>query len=96
MLPEQVDETAGWDAHQLYSEAKSSLNEGGYDRAIQLFEKLLERGISIAPGPMFSASQRYRNCMRISVGHPWTERTEKALAEVGRLARQQVGEPAVA
>ena len=43
MLPEQIDETAGWDAHQLYAEAKSSLNEGGYDRAIQLFEKLEAR-----------------------------------------------------
>lgn len=63
--------------------------------SIELFEKLLERGISIAPGPMFSATQRYRNCMRISVGHPWTERSEKALAEVGRLARQQIGQPAV-
>lgn len=66
---------------------------GGCD-SIALFEKLLERGISIAPGPMFSASQRYRNCMRVSVGHVWTERTEKALREVGRLARQQVGESA--
>ena len=64
--------------------------------SIALFEKLLERGISIAPGPMFSATQRYRNCLRISVGHPWTERTEKALAEVGRLARAQVGEGAIA
>ena len=63
--------------------------------SIALFEQLLERGISIAPGPMFSASQRYRNCMRVSVGHLWTERTEKALAEVGRLARRQVGEAAV-
>jgi len=62
--------------------------------SIALFEKLLERGISIAPGPMFSASQRYRNCLRISVGHLWTERTEKALAEVGRLARSQIGEGA--
>ena len=62
--------------------------------SIALFERLLERGISIAPGPMFSASQRYRNCLRISVGHPWTERTEKALREVGRTARQQIGESA--
>jgi DNA-binding transcriptional MocR family regulator len=62
--------------------------------SIALFERLLERGISIAPGPMFSATQRYRNCLRVSVGHPWTERTEKALAEVGRLARQQIGEAA--
>jgi len=54
--------------------------------SIAMFPRLLERGISIAPGPMFSASQRYRNCMRISLGHAWNERTEKALREIGRLA----------
>lgn len=54
--------------------------------SIALFGKLLDRGISIAPGPMFSASQRYRNCMRLSLGHPWNERAEKALREIGRLA----------
>ena len=64
--------------------------------SIALFEQLLARGISIAPGPMFSATQRYRNCLRVSVGHLWSERTEKALAEVGRLARAQIGETAVA
>jgi len=53
---------------------------------VAMFPRLIERGISIAPGPMFSASQRYRNCMRISVGHPWNERAEKALREVGRIA----------
>ena len=62
--------------------------------SIALFERLLERGISIAPGPMFSATQRYRNCMRVSVGYLWTERTEQALREVGKLARQQIGEGA--
>ncbi|MGD9951537.1 MAG: PLP-dependent aminotransferase family protein [Burkholderiales bacterium] len=62
--------------------------------SIALFERLLERGISIAPGPMFSASQRYRNCLRVSVGHPWSGRTEAALREVGRLARLQIGESA--
>src|SRR5918992_1835864 len=55
---------------------------------VRLFEKLLERGITIAPGPMFSASQRYRNCMRLSIGQPWSERQERALREVGRLAQQ--------
>ncbi len=40
LLPEQIDETAGWNAQRLYSEAKASMTEGGYDRAIQLFEKL--------------------------------------------------------
>jgi len=54
--------------------------------SIALFERLLEKNISIAPGPMFSASQRYRNCMRLSLGHAWNERAEAALREVGRLA----------
>ncbi|AUL99454.1 MAG TPA: outer membrane protein assembly factor BamD [Pseudothauera hydrothermalis] len=43
LLPEQIDETAGWNAQKLYSEAKASMSEGGYDRAIQLFEKLEAR-----------------------------------------------------
>src|SRR3990170_579128 len=54
--------------------------------SVALFEKLLERGITIAPGPMFSASQRYRNCMRLSIGQAWSEREERALREIGRLA----------
>ena len=56
--------------------------------SVALFEKLLERGITIAPGPMFSASQRYRNCMRLSVGQSWAEKHERALREVGRVAGQ--------
>ncbi|MBR0566245.1 outer membrane protein assembly factor BamD [Azoarcus sp. L1K30] len=43
MLPEQIDETAGWSAQKLYSEAKSSMTEGGYDQAIKYFEKLEAR-----------------------------------------------------
>jgi DNA-binding transcriptional MocR family regulator len=63
--------------------------------SVALFEALLERRITIAPGPMFSASQRYRNCMRISLGQAWGERQERALREIGRLARELAGEAAV-
>jgi DNA-binding transcriptional MocR family regulator len=59
--------------------------------SVVLFERLLERGITIAPGPMFSASQRYRNCMRLSVGQAWAEKHERALREVGRLAQELFG-----
>ena len=45
---------------------------------------------------MFSASQRYRNCMRLSLGQPWSERQERALREIGRLAHQLTGEKAAA
>jgi DNA-binding transcriptional MocR family regulator len=56
--------------------------------SVILFERLLERGITIAPGPMFSASQRYRNCVRLSIGQAWAEKHERALREVGRVAQE--------
>jgi DNA-binding transcriptional MocR family regulator len=59
--------------------------------SVALFESLLERGITIAPGPMFSASQRYRNCMRLSLGQLWSQRHERALREVGAAAREMAG-----
>jgi outer membrane protein assembly factor BamD len=37
------DETANWDAQKLYSEAKSTMDGGGYEDAIKLFEKLESR-----------------------------------------------------
>ncbi len=43
LLPEQGDETSGWSASKLYSEAKAQLADGNYQRAIQLFERLEAR-----------------------------------------------------
>jgi outer membrane protein assembly factor BamD len=43
LLPEQVDETAGWSANKLYAEAKTAMGDGAYDKAIKFFEKLEAR-----------------------------------------------------
>ena len=43
LLPEQVDETKGWSANKLYSEAKTNLEEGNYEKAVKLYEKLEAR-----------------------------------------------------
>ena len=43
LLPDQVDETAGWSASKLYTEAKDAMNDGAYDKAIKYFEKLEAR-----------------------------------------------------
>ncbi len=43
LLPEQKDETIGWSANKLYTEAKEALNEGAYDKSIKYFEKLESR-----------------------------------------------------
>jgi DNA-binding transcriptional MocR family regulator len=58
--------------------------------SLELFERALERGIGIAPGPVFSASGRYRNCLRLNVAVEWSPRIEQALAELGRLVAEQL------
>ncbi|MGV7207487.1 outer membrane protein assembly factor BamD [Oxalobacteraceae bacterium A2-2] len=40
LLPDKVDETKGWSASKLYSEANEELQGQHYERAIQLYEKL--------------------------------------------------------
>lgn len=43
LLPEKIDETAGWNQQRLYSEAKDAMSAGAYDRAIELLGKLEAR-----------------------------------------------------
>ena len=40
---ETKDETAGWSANKLYTEAKEAMNDGSYDKAIKFYEKLESR-----------------------------------------------------
>ncbi|HMO04943.1 MAG TPA: PLP-dependent aminotransferase family protein [Kiritimatiellia bacterium] len=54
--------------------------------AMRLFDEAIAAGISIAPGPIFSARQGFRNCLRLNCGHPWSERIDHAVATLGRLA----------
>jgi DNA-binding transcriptional MocR family regulator len=55
-----------------------------------LFAHALEKGICFAPGDVFSASGRYRNCLRLSCGHPWDTRIERGLTTLGALACSQL------
>lgn len=43
LLPEEADETLSWSASKLYTEAKTAMDEGGYERAIKYYEKLEAR-----------------------------------------------------
>jgi DNA-binding transcriptional MocR family regulator len=55
--------------------------------AIELQRRALSLGISVAPGPMFSAQRAFRNFIRLNYGHPWTARSEAAIVTLGQLAR---------
>ncbi len=43
VFSETKDETAGWSAQKLYSEAKDNLNSGNYASAVKMFETLESR-----------------------------------------------------
>jgi DNA-binding transcriptional MocR family regulator len=52
----------------------------------QLYAACLRERICIAPGIMFSASGRYRHCVRIGVGASWGANYRSALRRIGALA----------
>lgn len=53
--------------------------------SLELFHRALTEKISIAPGPIFSAKQKFRNFIRINCGNPWTLTVERALKTLGRI-----------
>ncbi len=57
--------------------------------AIELYDRALAKGISIAPGHLFSLEQRYTHCIRISCGEHWSPRIEGAIRTLGSLAKRQ-------
>ncbi|WP_105166560.1 aminotransferase-like domain-containing protein [Pseudoalteromonas sp. T1lg23B] len=61
------------------------LDLGAQYDGTKLFHLALSHGISIAPGVLFSASDKYKSCIRISYGVVWDHETEQAIAQLGQL-----------
>ena len=57
--------------------------------SLRLFEAAIERGISLAPGPIFSASGEFRHHIRLNYGYPWSPEIERAMATLGELAQDE-------
>jgi DNA-binding transcriptional MocR family regulator len=53
---------------------------------LALHEAALANRITIAPGPIFSARQQYRNCLRLNCATPSTEKVDMALMKLGSIA----------
>jgi DNA-binding transcriptional MocR family regulator len=54
--------------------------------ALKIYRRALSQGICVAPGPIFSATAAFTNCLRLNYGHPWDSRAEAAMATLGKLA----------
>ncbi|WP_228705986.1 aminotransferase class I/II-fold pyridoxal phosphate-dependent enzyme [Marinobacter sp. LV10R520-4] len=44
--------------------------------------------INVAPGLMFSISNKFESCLRINCGNPWSDRIDQAVVRLGALAHE--------
>jgi DNA-binding transcriptional MocR family regulator len=56
--------------------------------ALQVHRMALDHGITIGPGPMFSARQQFGNFLRLNCGHPWTPVMDGAIQRLGEILRR--------
>lgn len=54
--------------------------------ALVLYRQALRENIGIMPGPIFSATGRYSNCIRLSCGYPWNDAFDASMQRLGELA----------
>ncbi|PWU08064.1 MAG: GntR family transcriptional regulator [Verrucomicrobia bacterium] len=59
--------------------------------ALTLYEQAIAAKITIAPGPLFSAKQKFLNCIRINCGNPWSDRIEGAVRKLGDMVKSMNG-----
>jgi DNA-binding transcriptional MocR family regulator len=53
--------------------------------ALSVFHQALAAKISIAPGPVFSAKQKFRNFIRLNCGNPWSDVIENGVRTLGQI-----------
>ncbi|AOW13015.1 hypothetical protein LPB72_18810 [Hydrogenophaga crassostreae] len=63
--------------------------------SMALFHQCAAEGITFGPGQLFTATDRYRHCLRLSFSGPWDNNAQGALARIGELACALTGGPAL-
>jgi DNA-binding transcriptional MocR family regulator len=56
--------------------------------SLDVHRRALEFGITVAPGPIFSARRQFQHFLRINTGHPWSNAMESAIARLGDILRR--------
>jgi DNA-binding transcriptional MocR family regulator len=54
---------------------------------IELYNSAISKKITFSPGSMFTLQKQFSNCMRLTYGLEWNEKTENGLKTLGRLAK---------
>lgn len=101
LLERQRDKMAEALTDYLPRDSRITRPEGGYFVWVELgrqidseevYRSCLAAGISVAPGPLFTGQRdKYRNCLRLNYGHPWSPRMRNAVATLSEIVRTGIG-----
>jgi DNA-binding transcriptional MocR family regulator len=89
------DQMSDWVTRYFPPGTRASRPQGGFMLWVELPESfdtlrlnraLLEQGVQIAVGSIFSASGKYRNCLRMNFAARSTPQIEAAVRKVGETA----------
>ncbi len=64
--------------------------------ALALYHQAMAAKISIAPGPLFSAKQKFQNFIRLNCGNPWSSTIENAVRKLGDMVTSMAAHPPAA
>jgi DNA-binding transcriptional MocR family regulator len=93
-LATQVEQVSALVARHFPAATRISRPAGGFVLWVELpeeidtlalYERARREGIDFVPGPLFSASGRYRNCLRLNCGLPVTPAVEAAVRGLGAM-----------
>ena len=56
--------------------------------SIELQQQAAKHGIGLSPGAIYSATLRYRNCLRLNCGVKWSRESETAIETLGEIAKK--------
>ncbi|MFI4926952.1 MAG: PLP-dependent aminotransferase family protein, partial [Burkholderiales bacterium] len=85
-FPEGTAATQPQGGYQLWVELPE-----GYD-ALELYWQASRHGVCFAPGPMFSPTRLFRNCLRLNYSRECGPEQEQGIELLGKLLRDQAAE----
>jgi len=53
---------------------------------VDLYQRAMKQKISFTPGSLFTLQDQFQNCLRLGYGLEWTDKLEKRLRTLGKLA----------
>ncbi len=59
----------------------------------EVFRRAREEDINVAPGRMFSTTDKFEHFLRLNGANPWSERIERAVQRLGQLTAEVAGRP---